>query len=129
MRHDRVQRRALGEVEPTDCPRGPMSALGGSGRAAPKEKVRVGPNPDLDVDLSRCTVNLVGAYLAWLAHSDCLALASVTHTGQGAAGEDHQGVPMRNHTHLAICREGLRGAPRNPRIATASRAFTGGVNM
>ena len=41
MRRDRVQRRALGEVEPTDCPPGPMSALGGSGRAAPKEEVRV----------------------------------------------------------------------------------------
>ena len=26
---------------PTDCPRGAMSALGGSGRAAPKEEVRV----------------------------------------------------------------------------------------
>ena len=28
-------------LKPTDCPRGPMSALGGSGRAAPKEEVRV----------------------------------------------------------------------------------------
>ena len=41
MRRDRVQRRALGEVEPTDRPPGPMSAPGGSGRAAPKEEVRV----------------------------------------------------------------------------------------
>jgi hypothetical protein len=37
MRRDRVQRRALGEVEPTDCPPG-RSALGGSGRAAPRRK-------------------------------------------------------------------------------------------
>jgi hypothetical protein len=36
-----------------------------------------------------------GWYLAWLAHGDCLALASVTHTGQGMSGGDHQGVPMR----------------------------------
>jgi hypothetical protein len=39
----------------------------------PRRKSGFGPNPGLDVDLSRCTVNLVGAYLAWLAHSDCLA--------------------------------------------------------
>ena len=26
---------------PTDCPRGPMSALSGSGRTAPKEEVRI----------------------------------------------------------------------------------------
>ena len=41
MRRDRLQRRALGEVESTNGPPGPMSALGGSGRAAPKEEVRV----------------------------------------------------------------------------------------
>jgi PAS domain S-box-containing protein len=29
------------DLTPTDCPPGPMPALGGSGRAAPKEEVRV----------------------------------------------------------------------------------------
>jgi hypothetical protein len=43
MRPDRVQRCALGEVEPTDCPPGPMPALGGSGHAAPKQEARFDP--------------------------------------------------------------------------------------
>ena len=37
---ERHRRRAQAQL-PTDCPPGPMSALGGSGRAAPKEEVRV----------------------------------------------------------------------------------------
>ncbi|MGA6938494.1 MAG: hypothetical protein WB041_24365, partial [Pseudolabrys sp.] len=31
-----------------DRPPGPMSALGGSGRAAPKEEVRVGPKSEVE---------------------------------------------------------------------------------
>ena len=84
------------------------------------------------LELLHCQFGLA-AYLAWLAHSDCLALASVTHTGQGVSGGDHQASPCAtvrrssdacavlihsllnqgDHTHLAICREELCGAPRN----------------
>ena len=36
---------AIAQLDQTDCPPGRMSALGGSGRAAPREEVRVWTHP------------------------------------------------------------------------------------
>ena len=40
-RRAQAQLSRIAQLDQTDCPRGPMSALGGSGHAAPKEEVRV----------------------------------------------------------------------------------------
>ena len=40
-RRAQAQLSRIAQLDQTDCPPGPMSALGGSGRAAPKEEVRV----------------------------------------------------------------------------------------
>ena len=40
-RRAQAQLSRIAQLDQTDCPRGPMSALGGSGRAARKEEVRV----------------------------------------------------------------------------------------
>jgi hypothetical protein len=40
-RRAQAQLSRIAQLDPTDCPPGPMSALGGSGHAASKEEVRV----------------------------------------------------------------------------------------